>query len=75
MVDGDISTYFMSSLNQLGQSFQVDLLSSETVKSVAMLTPYFSQVTEDATYDIYIGDTPFDGNYKTDNKLCASNVK
>ena len=54
----------------IGQTLQLDLVSSRLVRSFLMLHEFARPRV--VTYDVYIGNIDFNGNYMTDNTLCYS---
>ena len=66
--DGDHATYFLSGSNSSGDNIQLDLGSSVSVETLVMNLP--SSPSVNTRYDVYIGDTDFNGSYTSSNTKC-----
>jgi len=71
--DGDFATFYTSGYPyDLGDYLELDMVSSVTIKTIGMT----QRITgHDSTINIYIGDTPATGTYKTDNTLCYTGFR
>ena len=75
MSDDSYTTYFLTGVNNVGQTLQIDLGGNRSINSFSMLQVHSPTPSNKSTYDVYIGDTPYtDEAYKTANKKCMTNV-
>ena len=75
MSDDSYTSYFLSGVNSVGQTLQVDLGGNRSINSFSMLQVFSPTPSNKSKYDVYIGDTAYtDEAYKTANKKCMTNV-